>query len=342
MYLSRKRKEAIAVTAGVVLLLPVVFLGARFVVRSVGSGSRDEVSQPPLPTPPIVTYTDGLTEGRVEDGDTDWVELAAGDELEQRSIVRTGVESFADIRLQTGSVVRLMEETLFSLSSLGTQRIEMDIREGEVVSRLERLVGRQELTLRTPRAVAGVRGTELVVAVDPAGAIVYGMSGSVEVWNPETPEETVRLGVHEKSTVSDGAPSEPIAMSRAEIAHYDRILASLHEQQVLLVSSNITFRPDSAELTHEAEEELRRIYEQLQAVEYDIEIIGHSADVGSRASQIQLSTERARTVLEHLVALGIPASRLSASGAGSSRPIAAGTDPESMSRNRRVEFVVDR
>ncbi|MDA3951015.1 MAG: OmpA family protein [Spirochaeta sp.] len=289
----------------------------------------------------MVTYVEGDADGR-SGTSGQWDRLAAGDKLDRLSVIRTYPGSYLDLRLQTGTVVRVMEETLFSLSNLGSERIEVDIREGEVISRVKRLAGKQEFFVQTPGAVAGVRGTELVLAVDPEQTAVFGMSGSVEVSNPDFPDQTTTLGVHERSTVSSGvAPTDPQPMTPEEIDRYQRILDTLNEEQVLLVSDQITFQPNSAELTPGAQEALDEIYDQLRSVESRIEILGHTADIGSPQSQVRLSTERAESVRDYLIERGISESQLSATGMGGSRPLSEDTDPAALRRNRRVEFRVN-
>ncbi len=347
MYLTRKQKELIAVGIAAVIIVPVVLVSLFLASRnmSIGRSERQTAltnsSQPSLPRPPLVTYVEGIVDGQIEEQE-DWRPIGAGAELTQQSVIRTDIESAADIRIQNGSIVRVMEATTFTLASLGTQEIRLEVDEGEIVTRLERLVGDQELLLTGRDTVAGVRGTELAVTVDAGATTVFGMSGRVEVWNPAFPRDTVELGIHQKSTITDGQPSAPEPMTHIEIARYALILSSLHEQQVFLVSRGITFSPDSAELTAEAEEELQRINQLLQLVDFDFRIVGHTADIGTPESQMALSAERATRVMEYLVELGVPASRLSATGAGGSRPIAAGTDADSNARNRRVEFIVIR
>lgn len=289
----------------------------------------------------MVTYLEGDADGR-RGSSGQWDRLAAGDELDRLSVIRTYPASYLDLRLQTGTVVRVMEETLFSLSDLGSERIEVDIREGEVISRVKRLAGEQEFFVQTPGAVAGVRGTELVLAVAPEETVVFGMSGSVEVSNPEFPEQTTVLAVHERSTVSSGvAPTDPQPMTAEEIDRYQRILDALNEEQVLLVSDQITFQPNSAELTQQAREALDEIYDQLRTVERPIEIVGHTADIGAEQAQVQLSTGRAESVRDYLIERGIPADQLSATGVGGSRPLSEDTDRAALRRNRRVEFRVN-
>lgn len=346
MFLSRSEKEWIVVAIVTVFLLIGLFFGGRLVLQSLrdrsdppsSTLSPPEPTAPPLDRPPVVTFVDGYADGRRGNADQ-WEDLYAGSELDSRSVVRTHDDSYLDIRLQGGNVVRVMEETLFSLAELTTERIAMDVREGELVSRLERIAGTQEFSIRTPDAVAGVRGTELVLSVEPDETVVFGMSGSVEVSSPEHPGEVTRLGVHEKTSINEGMPpSSAEPMTDAEINRYRQLLNSLNEEEVLIVSTRITFEPDSAELTPDARAAVQEIYEQLREIERDVEIVGHTANVGSPQSQLILSRERAEAVRSYLVELGIPGAQLTATGVGGTRPITESTESDAIQRNRRVEF----
>ena len=53
----------------------------------------------------------------------------------------------------------------------------------------------------------------------------------------------------------------------------------------------------------------------------------------------QLSDERARTVMNQLVAMGIAQDRLISKGFGESKPMDTNDTPEGKANNRRVEFV---
>lgn len=70
-----------------------------------------------------------------------------------------------------------------------------------------------------------------------------------------------------------------------------------------------------------------------------VEVEGHTDDTGAEASNLALSQRRAEAVRARLIALGVPASRLTAKGYGASRPIASNETPEGKQRNRRVELV---
>lgn len=59
---------------------------------------------------------------------------------------------------------------------------------------------------------------------------------------------------------------------------------------------------------------------------------------GPYRSNFDLSTARALAVLDLLIANGVPANRLMASGMGANNPIATGTTPADYAQNRRIEF----
>lgn len=65
-------------------------------------------------------------------------------------------------------------------------------------------------------------------------------------------------------------------------------------------------------------------------------IEGHTDNVGTTAANQVLSESRARTVMEYLVAAGIPISRLTANGYGSAQPVDTNDTPEGRAKNRRV------
>lgn len=71
-----------------------------------------------------------------------------------------------------------------------------------------------------------------------------------------------------------------------------------------------------------------------------ISINGHTDNEGGAASNLTLSTNRAKTVYDYLIQLGISASRLSYKGFGQSKPLGSNDNEEGRKLNRRTEFVV--
>ncbi|MGE0448195.1 MAG: OmpA family protein [Vicinamibacterales bacterium] len=104
------------------------------------------------------------------------------------------------------------------------------------------------------------------------------------------------------------------------------------------VIHGIAFDFDSATIRPDSEAVLAELYRGLQAdSRASILIEGHTSSEGAEAYNRQLSQRRAQAVVDDLLRRGIAKSRLSASGAGESRPIAPNTDESGRSMNRRVE-----
>ena len=73
----------------------------------------------------------------------------------------------------------------------------------------------------------------------------------------------------------------------------------------------------------------------------NIQISGHTDNVGSRAYNQQLSERRASSVVEYLQSKGVGLGRMSAVGMGEDKPIAANDTSEGRLKNRRIEFAVE-
>ncbi|HHD75864.1 MAG TPA: OmpA family protein [Campylobacterales bacterium] len=68
-----------------------------------------------------------------------------------------------------------------------------------------------------------------------------------------------------------------------------------------------------------------------------VKITGHTDSVGSAASNLTLSRQRANAVMNALIQLGVSASRLQAFGKGESMPIASNKTVDGRALNRRIE-----
>jgi OOP family OmpA-OmpF porin len=73
---------------------------------------------------------------------------------------------------------------------------------------------------------------------------------------------------------------------------------------------------------------------------WKIKIVGHTDNVGSDASNLELSKKRSIAVSNYLVSKGVDASRIATDGKGESMPIASNETSEGRDKNRRVEFTI--
>jgi outer membrane protein OmpA-like peptidoglycan-associated protein len=108
-----------------------------------------------------------------------------------------------------------------------------------------------------------------------------------------------------------------------------------------IVLNNIFFDTGSATLLPTSQYELSKLSQLLQEnPNLRIQIVGHTDDVGEESDNLLLSRNRAKSVMDALLLLGIDGSRISHTGKGEREPIADNTIPEGRKQNRRTEFVI--
>lgn len=101
----------------------------------------------------------------------------------------------------------------------------------------------------------------------------------------------------------------------------------------------VKFEFDSAVLTPAARAILDKVAVTLQAyTDIEVELEGHTDNIGTPAYNLGLSERRAISVKNYLISKGVPAARMVPVGYGLSRPIADNTTEEGREENRRVEL----
>lgn len=118
-------------------------------------------------------------------------------------------------------------------------------------------------------------------------------------------------------------------------------LVSLEDDMVDL-DAEIAFESGSADMTDESRERLDQLAAFLRAhPELDqVEVQGHTDDVGSKENNMELSQRRAETVRDYLVQQGIASDRLAAEGYGPTQPLVPNISETNRRKNRRVDFKV--
>lgn len=108
-----------------------------------------------------------------------------------------------------------------------------------------------------------------------------------------------------------------------------------------IILRNVFFDTGSAELNPESFTELNALKKLLEEnADINIQINGHTDNVGSEEDNLVLSENRAKAVSNFLVEKGIAATRLSHKGFGESQPIESNETVEGKQSNRRTEFIV--
>ena len=106
------------------------------------------------------------------------------------------------------------------------------------------------------------------------------------------------------------------------------------------LKKGIQFKSGSAKLTAGGNKTLNKVVKLLkQLPNVNLEIQGHTDDVGKPEKNQKMSEQRAQAVVKYLVKKGIAADRLRAVGYGPDKPIADNKTKKGRALNRRVELV---
>ena len=197
----------------------------------------------------------------------------------------------------------------------------------------------------TQRAIQKLRERNLTfatVASDGRDIIVTG-----EVPNPEKRKEVVSTVASTWGSrvvldrmVDAPPPAPPVVKTSTLALAKKRFKACQADVEDLLVDSTF-FKRGSSRLTREGGEVLDDVVVVLKRCDegrYEIE--GHTDSSGDEGFNLRMSERRARIVMRALADRGIPTSRMTAIGYGSRRPVVSNDDPESQTRNRRIELRV--
>lgn len=120
----------------------------------------------------------------------------------------------------------------------------------------------------------------------------------------------------------------------------------VNEQSVSFrISNELLFASGQATLSPAGLDVIKRLAAILNKNEYQVSVEGHSDTVPIQtrqfASNWELSSSRATSVLRELVRDGVSAGRLRAVGYAETRPIESNETPVGRAANRRVELIMD-
>jgi OOP family OmpA-OmpF porin len=113
------------------------------------------------------------------------------------------------------------------------------------------------------------------------------------------------------------------------------------DENVTITLNNIFFDFDKAVLKPESFSELNRIVTLMnERKDMQVEITGHTCDIGEDNYNMGLSERRAKAVSKYLTDKGISSDRISVKFFGETQPAVPNTSLENRRKNRRVEFKI--
>jgi len=143
--------------------------------------------------------------------------------------------------------------------------------------------------------------------------------------------------------VSATAPTNPVQSNKpiekpSDYTRFDEKNVAIGASIVL---KNIRFLQGKADLLLESNTELEHLLAFMREhPTAEIELQGHTDNLGDFDLNLKLSRQRVEAVKAFLVSKGIASQRISGKGFGSSRPIANNNREETRYLNRRVELII--
>lgn len=124
-------------------------------------------------------------------------------------------------------------------------------------------------------------------------------------------------------------------LAEGAVKLYDKLI-----QDGKIVANGIRFDVNKSTLKPESMGVINSVFQLLnEHPEINLSVEGHTDSDGDDAFNQDLSERRAKAVVDQLVKMGIPASRLANAGWGETKPVGPNSTPEGKAANRRVEFV---
>lgn len=120
-----------------------------------------------------------------------------------------------------------------------------------------------------------------------------------------------------------------------------KVIVSEEDRRVVAEAiKNLEFDSGKATIRPTSLPSLKRVAELLVSKNFSLKLAGHTDNVGSDASNLRLSKDRAESIKAYLVSEGANPSRIEATGYGESQPITSNKTDQGRQTNRRVEFTL--
>jgi len=170
-----------------------------------------------------------------------WAVASVGAELNEGDRVKTGSDGRIEVSLQDGSKLTIGNNTEMEITKF---LIEKDRRsatiflQGKLRAVIAKFSGKTNMKVKTPTAVAGIKGTDFIVMNEGKANVLFGEEGSVEVKGKD--KESVNLAPNTMTENTQGhapitpvkvAPNTPLADARKELEAVTNVDAPVEWQE---------------------------------------------------------------------------------------------------------------
>ncbi len=164
--------------------------------------------------------------------------------------------------------------------------------------------------------------------------------GSFKIVLPYNQNYLIRATADHFFAQSENLNLDSLVKAGYQEIHKDLFLVPIEIGQVVRLN-NVFFDFDKWDLRPESFLELNRVVKLMEEnPAIVIEMSAHTDSYGSDEYNFRLSDNRARSVMEYILAKGISPDRITSQGYGETKPVAPNDTPENRQLNRRVEFTI--
>jgi outer membrane protein OmpA-like peptidoglycan-associated protein len=174
--------------------------------------------------------------------------------------------------------------------------------------------------------------------------------GTVNIWK-EKKEDDVPIAKEEpkkeEPKKEEPKKEEPVVIVKNPTVKEEKkdILKDIKIEEVhegdIIQLENILFRQSKPDLLPSSYDELKKLLSFMKKYPtIQIELSGHTDNVGNPAKNLQLSEQRVVVVKTYLIRQGIKDTRIKTVAYGGDRPLADNTTEEGRQKNRRVEMKI--
>jgi len=125
---------------------------------------------------------------------------------------------------------------------------------------------------------------------------------------------------------------------------YDVFLQKLPKEEGVasdpVILENIFFESGSSKLLDKSMPEIQQLADLIRNNDLQLQIVGHTDNIGSKEENLELSRLRAKAVFDALLELGIADNKISYEGKGEEEPIVDNDSDSGRAMNRRTEFYI--
>lgn len=152
-----------------------------------------------------------------------------GDVIKEKDVIQTGAESFCDVKIGQ-SLIRVKQKTKIVLATLmrqgGIENTAVDLDSGKMLCKPKKLIKSESFMVKTPTAVAGVRGTQFTVEADQNGTSrIKVFEGSVKVAKRVRELEASMPEV--LSLAPDVTREEKVVITRQDVERTEKIVSTI-------------------------------------------------------------------------------------------------------------------